>query len=130
MQRDDDSFSDRKKSQEAKYKMDQERQFKVRSRRNKLLGLWVARKLDLPDDEQAAFGRESVVIGMDSRTEVEFLEHLAERAAELGGGIGVADLKTELGRCEQEADRQIAEEFPAALGGDHAPVGDSPHYRR
>ena len=130
MQRDDDSFSDRKKSQEAKYKMDQERQFKVRSRRNKLIGLWIGGELGLSDDEQAAFGREAVVIGMDSRTEDEFLERLTKRTVDLGGRIEVADLRAELVTCEQDADRQIAEEFPAALGGDHAPVGDSPHYRK
>ncbi len=39
-----DSFKQREKSYEAKYKMDQELAFKVSARRNKLLGLWLAKK--------------------------------------------------------------------------------------
>jgi hypothetical protein len=127
MQRDDDSLSDRKKSQEAKYKMDEERRFKIRARRNKLLGLWLARRIGLDGEAEAALGKEAVIMGMDTRTEDEFLARLAERSAGTGGGVDISDLKAELGRCEQEAERQIAEEFPSALAGDHAPVGDSPH---
>ena len=36
------TFDEREKGFEAKYKHDQELQFKVEVRRNKLLGLWVA----------------------------------------------------------------------------------------
>ena len=36
------TFDDRKKGFEAKYLKDQEAQFKIRSKRNQLLGLWAA----------------------------------------------------------------------------------------
>ena len=39
------TFNDREKAFEDKYKHDQELQFKVEVRRNKLLGLWVAEML-------------------------------------------------------------------------------------
>ena len=39
------TFDDRGKGFEAKYKRDQELQFKVMARRNKLLGLWAAEKM-------------------------------------------------------------------------------------
>ena len=38
-------FNERKKGFEAKFKMDEEMEFKVSARRNKLLGLWLAEKL-------------------------------------------------------------------------------------
>ena len=127
MRRDDDSLSDRRKSQEAKYKMDEERRFKIRSRRNKLLGLWVASRLGLDGEVAAAYARDAVMMGLDARNDDELMARLAESAAERGGQVESGDLVAEAGRCEQEAERQIAEEFPSALAGDHAPVGDSPH---
>lgn len=39
------TFNDREKAFEDKYKHDQELQFRTEVRRNKLLGLWVAREL-------------------------------------------------------------------------------------
>ena len=41
------TFNDREKAFEDKYKHDQDLQFKVEVRRNKLLGLWVAEMLGL-----------------------------------------------------------------------------------
>lgn len=41
------TFDERKKGFEAKYKHDQETQFKVTARRNKLLGLWAAEQMGL-----------------------------------------------------------------------------------
>ena len=43
-----ESFGDRQKGFEAKFKMDQETEFKVDARRNKLLGLGLAETLVLP----------------------------------------------------------------------------------
>ena len=39
-------IDEREKGFEAKYKLDQENEFKIRSQRNKLLGLWAAEKLN------------------------------------------------------------------------------------
>ena len=44
-------FNERKKGFEAKFKMDEEMEFKVSARRNKLLGLWLAEKLGLSESE-------------------------------------------------------------------------------
>ncbi|MEN3974385.1 DUF1476 domain-containing protein [Emcibacter sp. SYSU 3D8] len=43
-------FDKREKGFESKYAHDQELQFKVMARRNKLLGMWAAEQLDLKDD--------------------------------------------------------------------------------
>ena len=42
-------FNERKKGFEAKFKMDEEMEFKVSARRNKLLGLWLAENLIYPN---------------------------------------------------------------------------------
>ena len=41
------TFNDREKGFEAKFKLDQETEFRIAARRNKLLGLWLAEKLGL-----------------------------------------------------------------------------------
>ena len=53
-------FDDREKGFEAKYKHDQELQFKVFARRNKLLGLWAAQKLGLGGEAAEAYAKDVV----------------------------------------------------------------------
>jgi hypothetical protein len=48
-------FEDREKAFEAKFRLDQETQFKVNIRRDKLLGLWAAEKLGLTGDAAKAY---------------------------------------------------------------------------
>ena len=45
-------IDEREKGFEAKYKLDQENEFKIRSLRNKLLGLWAAEKLNPPNVDE------------------------------------------------------------------------------
>jgi hypothetical protein len=54
-------FKDREKSYEAKYAHDQETNFKIMARRNKLLGLWAAEQLGLSGQEAEAYARTVVV---------------------------------------------------------------------
>jgi hypothetical protein len=126
----DDAFEDRKKSQEAKYKMEEERRFKVRSRRDKLAGKWAAGRLGLDGAATQELAGEAVILGFDARGDADFAERLAERIAALGGSIGEAEIAAELPGLTEEARRQIAREYPSALDSDHAPVGDGPFARR
>ncbi len=54
------TFNNREKAFEDKYKHDQELQFKVEVRRNKLLGLWVAELLGLSGADADAYAKEVV----------------------------------------------------------------------
>ena len=126
----DDAFEDRKKSQEARYKMEEERRFKVRSRRDKLAGMWAAGRLGLDGVATQELAGEAVIIGFDARGDADFAAALAERIAALGGDLSEAEIAAELPRLAEEAKRQIAREFPTALDTDHAPVGDGPFARR
>ncbi len=54
------TFNDREKAFEDKYKHDQELQFRVEVRRNKLLGLKVAELIDLKGDAADAYAKEVV----------------------------------------------------------------------
>jgi hypothetical protein len=54
------TFDEREKSFEAMYQHDQEIQFKVHARRDKLVGLWAAEKLGLSGAEADAYARDVV----------------------------------------------------------------------
>jgi hypothetical protein len=54
------TFNNREKAFEDKYKHDQDLQFKVEVRRNKLLGLWVAELLGMSGADANAYAKEVV----------------------------------------------------------------------
>lgn len=50
-------FSDKEKAHENKFARDKELEFKATVRRNKLLGLWAAEKMNLPQYERDAYAK-------------------------------------------------------------------------
>ncbi|MEX0583735.1 MAG: DUF1476 domain-containing protein [Sneathiella sp.] len=60
-------FDDRKKGQEGKFAFDQEMEFKIMVRRNKLLGIWVAELLGKTGTDADAYAKEVVVADMEEK---------------------------------------------------------------
>ena len=54
-------IKDRGQAFESNFKREQELEFKISARRNKLLGLWAADLLGLDDDSAAAYAKEVVI---------------------------------------------------------------------
>jgi len=59
------TFDDRERAQEAKYALDQETQFKVAARRNKLLGLWAADLMGMSGDDAEAYAKTVVLSDLE-----------------------------------------------------------------
>ena len=59
------TFDDRERAFEEKFKHDQDLQFRVENRRNKLLGLWIAEMIGKTGDDAEAYAREVVVADFD-----------------------------------------------------------------
>lgn len=59
------TFDKREEGFEKKFALDQEAQFKANARRNKLLGLWAAQKLDLAGAEAESYAKEVVMAAFD-----------------------------------------------------------------
>ena len=53
-------FDEREKEFEARFKHDQELQFKVKARRNRLLGLWAAGRMGIAGDAAQAYAKDVV----------------------------------------------------------------------
>lgn len=68
------TFDDREKSFEAKFKHDQELQFKATARRNKLLGLWAAGLMGLKGADAEAYAREVVAADFEKPGDSDVIE--------------------------------------------------------
>lgn len=119
----EDVFDEREKGYEAKYKLDQERLFKARSRRDKLIGLWAAERMAMDAGAAAAYAGEMVVAGMGGGGEETLIARLLDDLAEGSPGIGEAEVRAEMARLFETAKEQIAEEYPKPLDSDHGRVG-------
>ena len=59
-------FDDREKAFEAKYRLDQEMEFKVKIRRDKLLGLWAAEQMGIGGDSAKTYALSVVDVEFDA----------------------------------------------------------------
>ncbi|MGD9615404.1 MAG: DUF1476 domain-containing protein [Alphaproteobacteria bacterium] len=55
-----DAFDERERDFEARFKHDQDLQFRVKARRNRLLGLWAAERMGLGGEAAQAYAKEIV----------------------------------------------------------------------
>jgi hypothetical protein len=102
------SFDNREKSEEARYKHDQDLSFRVMARRNKLLGLWAAERMGLPEDESAAYAKQIVELQLDKDGDHAILRKIL---ADLEfNGLTVKDseaLPNQMSLCLSEAKDQL-----------------------
>ncbi|MEE8393496.1 MAG: DUF1476 domain-containing protein [Rhodospirillales bacterium] len=118
-----DTLHERDKSQEAKFKMDQELRFKAESRRNKLLGIWAAERMGMTSEETDEFAKEVVIADLEGpgvgAVIGRILKEFEKRNVEMTENAIAGKLES----LYLVAEKQIAAEFPGALGPDHEKVG-------
>jgi hypothetical protein len=104
------SFEDRQKGFEAEFKRNQELQFRVGARRNKLFGLWAAGHLGIsPGDEADAYARTVVEADFERPGDGDVIEKVQKDLAAKGIEMSEAQLRTELTRAADEAKRQLSQ---------------------
>lgn len=69
-------FDDREKAFEDKYKHDQELQFRVTNRRNKLLGLWAAAQLGKAGADAEAYAKDVVMSDFQAPGDDDVIEKI------------------------------------------------------
>ena len=100
-------FNDREKGFEAKYQHDQETQFKVTARRNKLLGLWAAEKMGLSGADAEAYAKEVVVADFEEAGDDDVLRKVLGDLTDKGVGIDERGVRKEMDRLLATASEQI-----------------------
>lgn len=103
------TFDEREKAFENKFKRDQELQFKVKARRNKLLGQWAAAKLGLSGDAVEKYAKDVVSADFEKQGDDDVVQKVLKDLETKGVKAAEADIRREMTRLEAEAKRQIME---------------------
>ncbi len=103
------SFDDRQKAFENMYARDQELQFKVTARRNRLLGLWAAAKMGLTQEEADAYAKEVVRADFEEAGDEDVIRKVMGDLTSAGVDVDDATLRQTLEHKLIEARRQFIE---------------------
>ena len=98
---------DRQNVFEAKFKMDQETEFKVNSRRNKLLGLWLAEKLGLPDSQHDSYAKEVIIADLAEPGDEDIIRKVMKDIEQNKADITDSDIRLKLDEFLKDAIDQI-----------------------
>ena len=109
-----DAFADREKGFEAKYKLDQEQEFRAQSRRNRLFGLWVAGQLGKQGADAEAYAKEVIAADFQKPGHDDVIEKVSADLDKAGRSVGKPELEAQYARMLSEARSQIAAEPPKA----------------
>ena len=103
-------FKDRQKAFETKFKRDQEFDFKVNARRNKLLGIWAAEQLSLNGDAAEAYAKEVVISDFEEPGDDDVLRKVLGDLQSKGVGSSEHTVREEMDRLMSVAREQISSE--------------------
>ncbi len=106
----DELFADREKGFEAKYKLDQEMEFRAQARRNRLFGLWVASILGKTGEEAEAYAKSVVVADLHKPGHDDVMDKVKRDLEEAGKTRAEAELRAEYERLLAVARQQIVQE--------------------
>lgn len=105
------TFQDREKAFEDKYKHDQDLQFKVEVRRNKLLGLWIADEfLGRSGAEAEAYAKEVVAADFEEPGDADLLRKIFGDLEKQGIELSEHRLRKKMDELNDQAKQQIMTE--------------------
>jgi hypothetical protein len=103
------TFDDRERAFETKYARDQDMQFRVTARRNKLLGHWAARLMGLTDAEADAYAKEVVRADFEEAGDEDVIRKLIGDLTSAGVDVDETKIRQALEHKTVEARRQLME---------------------
>ncbi len=104
------TFNNREKAFEDKYKHDQDLQFKVEVRRNKLLGLWVAELLGLSGADADAYAKEVVSADFEEPGDADVVRKVLGDTEPKNLDLNEHSLRKKMGELHTVAKEQIMSE--------------------
>ena len=103
-------FDDRERAFESKFAHDEQMNFRIVARRNRLLGEWAARKLGLSDEETASYAKEVVRADFEEAGDDDVVRKVLGDLTSAGLEVSEAEIREALGHKLVEARRQIIQE--------------------
>ena len=103
------TFDDRQKAFESQYARDQEMQFKIVARRNRLLGQWAAKKMGLTEAEADAYARDVIRADFEEAGDDDVIRKLLGDLTSAGVEIEESAIRQALDHKTVEARRYFIE---------------------
>ena len=103
------TFDDRERAFESQYARDQEMQFKIVARRNRLLGQWAAKKMGLNEAEADAYARDVIRADFEEAGDEDVVRKLLGDLTSAGVEVDEASIRQALEHKTVEARRHFIE---------------------
>jgi len=104
------TFDKREKAFEDKYKHDQDLQFRVEVRRNKLLGLWAAEQMGITGESADAYAKEVVIADFERPGDEDVLEKVLKDLTDKGLDVSAHRVRKEMDQLMEVAREQVRSE--------------------
>ena len=101
------NFSDKERAEEAKYARDEEMQFRVAARRNRLLGGWAAEKMGLTPAEADAYAKEVIQADFEEAGDEDVIRKVLGDLTAAGVDVNEAEIRSALEAKSVEARRAL-----------------------
>ncbi len=103
------TFDDRERAFESQYARDQEMQFKIVARRNRLLGQWAAKKMGLTEAEADAYARDVIRADFEEAGDEDVIRKLLGDLISAGVEVDETAIRQALEHKAVEARRHFIE---------------------
>jgi len=103
-------FNDRERAEEAKFAHDEEMQFRIVARRNRLVGEWAAARMGLSPAETEAYAKAVVQADFEEAGDEDVIRKLLGDLVSAGVEVDEAEIRTSL-------DARMVEARRALIGG-------------
>ena len=103
------TFDDRERAFESQYARDEEMQFRIIARRNRLMGEWAAGLMALTDVEATSYAKDVVRADFEEAGDEDVIRKLLGDLTSAGVDIDDARIREALGHKTVEARRQLME---------------------
>jgi hypothetical protein len=102
-------FDDRERAFESKFAHDEQMNFRIIARRNRLLGEWAARKMALSEEETAAYAKDVVRADFEEAGDEDVIRKVLGDLTAAGIEVGETEIREALEHKAVDARRQIIE---------------------
>ena len=101
------SFSDKERAEEGRFARDEEMQFRVAARRNRLLGGWAAEKMGLTAAEADAYGKAVIQADFEDAGDEDVIRKVLGDLTAAGIEVDEAEIRSALEAKAIEARRSL-----------------------
>ena len=104
------AFDERERALEDKFKHDQELEFRIHARRNRLLGLWAAREMRLPAAQHEDYAKSLVLAEIELHGSEAVIKKLLADFAERGIEMSEHRVRRHVSELQELARKEVMSE--------------------